>query len=318
MKTALAVENVWMPVQNKDLISLEKEKKNQQLFIVKMRNVKYKTSLFLLFIAISFSAFSQQDCRSHVGAHLTPFAKNFPLLWAVEGTLSHGLMDDRQITNGFLFVGLDYTKKKHQLYVEGGYKGWRNSLGFPENGDFGDNYIGLGFFQKNRLGMREVIYRFQGNKTSAIFGLHSMKSTDLFLVNERAIGTSINHKMGALSLDVNAGTVTRDFARMGNFCGVRYLYNTTHKTNEILPGKRVFPVCYETARSMVQTAGENVGVRVRPHDLRRHAATFASRSGVPIEIVKSHPPPCEPVTTQIYLGEVSDIEALRWIENIYA
>ena len=35
---------------------------------------------------------------------------------------------------------------------------------------------------------------------------------------------------------------------------------------------------------MVKKAGEIVGVRVRPHDLRRHAATCASRAGVPIEI----------------------------------
>ena len=57
---------------------------------------------------------------------------------------------------------------------------------------------------------------------------------------------------------------------------------------EIPPSKRVFPVCYETARSMVQAAGEKVGIRVRPHDLRRHVATFASRSGVPIEIIIAH------------------------------
>jgi hypothetical protein len=36
---------------------------------------------------------------------------------------------------------------------------------------------------------------------------------------------------------------------------------------------------------MVAKAGKMVGVPLRPHDLRRYAATFASRSGVPIEIV---------------------------------
>ena len=49
--------------------------------------------------------------------------------------------------------------------------------------------------------------------------------------------------------------------------------------------QRIFPISYEAARSMVKRAGEMVGVRLRPHDLRRHAATYASRSGVPIEIV---------------------------------
>jgi hypothetical protein len=36
---------------------------------------------------------------------------------------------------------------------------------------------------------------------------------------------------------------------------------------------------------MVIKAGQAVGIHLRPHDLRRHSATFASRSGVPIEIV---------------------------------
>jgi integrase/recombinase XerD len=49
--------------------------------------------------------------------------------------------------------------------------------------------------------------------------------------------------------------------------------------------QRIFPISYEAARSMVKKAGKMVGVRLRPHDLRRHAATYASRSGVPLEIV---------------------------------
>jgi integrase len=56
----------------------------------------------------------------------------------------------------------------------------------------------------------------------------------------------------------------------------------------------------------------------RPHDLRRHAVTYASRSGAPLEIVSKvilrH---ASLSTTQVYLGKVSDIEAIRWIENIY-
>ena len=49
--------------------------------------------------------------------------------------------------------------------------------------------------------------------------------------------------------------------------------------------ERIFPICYEAARSVVLKAGGLVGIHLRPHDLRRHAATFASRSGVPLEIV---------------------------------
>lgn len=83
--------------------------------------------------------------------------------------------------------------------------------------------------------------------------------------------------------------------------------------------QRIFPLSYEAARSMVKKAGKMVGVRLRPHDLRRHAATYASRSGVPLEIISKiilrH---ANLSTTQMYLGKVSDSEAKRWIENLYA
>jgi integrase/recombinase XerD len=87
----------------------------------------------------------------------------------------------------------------------------------------------------------------------------------------------------------------------------------------IHPDQRIFPICYEAARAMVKKAGDLVGISLRPHDLRRHSATYASRSGVPIEIVSKvilrH---ANLSTTQRYLGKVSDTEAMRWIENLYA
>jgi integrase len=70
---------------------------------------------------------------------------------------------------------------------------------------------------------------------------------------------------------------------------------------------------------MIEKAGELAGIYLRPHDLRRHSATFAGRAGVPIEIVSKvilrH---ANLSTTQRYLGKVSDTEAMRWIENLYA
>ena len=81
---------------------------------------------------------------------------------------------------------------------------------------------------------------------------------------------------------------------------------------------RIFPISYEAARVMVIKSGKMVGVKLRPHDLRWHSATFASRSGVPIEIISKvilrH---ANLSTTQRYLGTISDVEAIRWIENIY-
>ena len=55
--------------------------------------------------------------------------------------------------------------------------------------------------------------------------------------------------------------------------------------NRIQGEDRIFPICYETARAMAKKAGDVVGIHLKPHDLRRHAARFASRSGVPLEIV---------------------------------
>jgi integrase len=91
------------------------------------------------------------------------------------------------------------------------------------------------------------------------------------------------------------------------------------RSKNIEPNKRIFPICYGAARAMVKKAGQLVGIRLRPHDLRRHAATFASRSNVPLEIISKvilrH---SNLSTTQIYLGKVSDAEAIRWIEKLYA
>lgn len=88
---------------------------------------------------------------------------------------------------------------------------------------------------------------------------------------------------------------------------------------DIQAHQRIFPICYEAAREMVAKAGGVVGIHLRPHDLRRHAATYASRSGVPIEIVSKvilrH---SNLSTTERYLGKISDVEALKWIDSLYA
>ena len=89
------------------------------------------------------------------------------------------------------------------------------------------------------------------------------------------------------------------------------------KENGIQAQERIFPICYETARSMVNKSGELIGVKLKPHDLRRHSASYASRSGTPIEIVSKvilrH---ANLSTTQRYLGKISDTEAIGLIENI--
>ena len=82
--------------------------------------------------------------------------------------------------------------------------------------------------------------------------------------------------------------------------------------------KRIFQISYTAAWSVVKKAGRIVEINLKPHDLRRHAATYASRSGTPIEIVSKvilrH---ADLSTTQRYLGKVDDLEAMRWVENLH-
>ena len=81
---------------------------------------------------------------------------------------------------------------------------------------------------------------------------------------------------------------------------------------------RIFPITDAAARIIVKKAGELVDIRLRPHDLRRHSATYASRSGTPLEIVSKillrH---SNLSTTQRYLGKISDVEAIRWVDNLH-
>jgi len=90
------------------------------------------------------------------------------------------------------------------------------------------------------------------------------------------------------------------------------------KDKAIAPECKIFPITYAAARIIVKSAGKLAGIELRPHDLMRHAATYASRSGVPIEIVSKvilrH---SNLSTTQRYLGEISVSEATRWNENLY-
>jgi integrase/recombinase XerD len=78
------------------------------------------------------------------------------------------------------------------------------------------------------------------------------------------------------------------------------------------PDQRIFPITYSATRAVLKKAGRLVRINLKPHDLRRHAATYASRSGTPIEIVSKvilrH---ANLSTTQRYLGKVRYSEAMR-------
>lgn len=89
-------------------------------------------------------------------------------------------------------------------------------------------------------------------------------------------------------------------------------------SRNLSPDDRVFGVCYTTARNLVTKLGQKLNVKISPHDLRRHSATYASRNGVPLEIISKvilrHQ---DLKTTQVYLGKVSDSEAIRWMDLLH-
>jgi len=91
------------------------------------------------------------------------------------------------------------------------------------------------------------------------------------------------------------------------------------KQENLSPEDRVFPICYSTARTSIKRLGERINVVLTPHDLRRYSATYASRNGVPLEIVSKvilrHQ---DLKTTQAYLGRVAESEAIRWMDVLHA
>ncbi len=90
-------------------------------------------------------------------------------------------------------------------------------------------------------------------------------------------------------------------------------------SKNLSPEVRIFDVCYTTVRNLVKSLGKKFNANISPHDLRRHSATYASRNGVPLEIISKvilrHQ---DLKTTQVYLGKVSDSEAIRWMDVLHS
>ncbi len=185
-----------------------------------------KTRILLLvfaFIAIG-QAKAQMNCRSMLGAHLTPFKKDGTILWAVEGTTAPGMMTSpydslgkTKINGGMILAALDFgfMQNKSHIYVEGGYKNWKNS-------DFVDKSK---LTDSRHFGMRQAFYSFTNKKTKIKIGLHETRLGDFFLIDERILGASVDQEIGAFTVNVRGGTVNKSFARMGRFCSNRHLYS---------------------------------------------------------------------------------------------
>jgi len=90
------------------------------------------------------------------------------------------------------------------------------------------------------------------------------------------------------------------------------------KQRNLAPEDRLFPICYSTARGIIRRLGSKLNLAITPHDLRRYSGTYASRSGVPLEIVSKvilrHR---DLKTSQAYLGKVAESEAIRWMDMLH-
>ncbi len=147
----------------------------------------------------------------------------------------------------------------------------------------------------------------------------------LILELQARCGLRIGELLKIKGSDVSDRTITLREPKSGKETERAYMpENVSRKLAEYVKEKaingedRIFPICYSTARSIIKRLGTKLNVRVAPHDLRRYSATYASRNGVPLEVVSKvilrHQ---DLKTTQVYLGKISDSEAIRWMDVLH-
>ncbi|MGA2332824.1 MAG: site-specific integrase [Syntrophales bacterium] len=144
----------------------------------------------------------------------------------------------------------------------------------------------------------------------------------LILELQARCGLRIGELLKIKVSDVSDRTITLREPKSGKEAEMAYMPESmSRKLAEYIKGKtlqredRLFPICYSTARSLVKRLGATLNIHVSPHDLRRYSATYASRNGVPLEVVSKiilrHQ---DLKTTQVYLGKITDSEAIRWMD----
>jgi integrase len=147
----------------------------------------------------------------------------------------------------------------------------------------------------------------------------------LLLELQARCGLRIGELLKIKVSDVSDRSITLREPKSGKEAEMAYMpENISRKLVEYIKEKglqgeeRIFPICYSTARSLIRKLGAKLNVHVSPHDLRRYSATYASRNGIPLEIVSKvilrHR---DLKTTQVYLGKISDSEAIRWMDILH-
>src|SRR3989338_4732479 len=82
--------------------------------------------------------------------------------------------------------------------------------------------------------------------------------------------------------------------------------------------QRIFKMSYSGARSMMNKIQKKFGIKLKLHDLRRFGATYASRAGVPLEIVSRNLLRHSDLKiSQLYIGASSPAQTQKWLDTIY-
>ncbi len=177
-------------------------------------------------------------------------------------------------------------------------------------------------FRAPRMKQREIV----GREVIDEIIYRRRKARDRLILELQArCGMRIGEVLGLRASDVNGRRLAIRCPKSGRDEESAFMpetvagrLNAYREAQKILPEEKLFPICYSTARSLVKRLGDKMNVKIRPHDLRRHSATYASRNGIPLEVVSKvilrHQ---DLKTTQMYLGKISEAEALRWMDVLH-
>lgn len=175
-----------------------------------------KTIFITILILFTFSISAQWRCKSEIGTYLKPFSKgNDRLQWSFELLVSGAVIDHYVATNDMAILALQYQKKQHKFYLEGGVK-FYNIYDFKN--DLNPYHL--------RPGFKELFYQYSSKKMGKVkLGIQSMRSNDDYLLNERVLGVTYKLPLKTGTISMNTGTVNKDFSINGTFCTTGYLYD---------------------------------------------------------------------------------------------
>ena len=177
-------------------------------------------------------------------------------------------------------------------------------------------------FRAPRMKQREIIGREVTDEI--IYRCHSARDR-LILELQARCGMRIGEVLHLTAFDVNGRRLTIRHPKSGREEESAFMPETLAErvrayleTQNLHGDERLFPISYSTARSCIKKLGEDMHLKIRPHDLRRHSATYASRNGVPLEVISKVLPRHQDLkTTQMYLGKISEAEAVRWMDVLH-